>query len=262
MVIANEMNGGLKTVSGPTLKSVGDLAAILSNLNAGDVLFIDEIHRIPRVVEEMLYSAMEDFTLSIITGKDTTARTIDIDLPPFTLVGATTRAGDLSSPLHDRFGIKLIFSYYTDEELSLIIKRTSLVYQTECSEDAISEIASRSRGTPRICNRIFKRVRDFASQLNDGVIDYKVAQEALNAMGIDALGLDEIDGKYLQTLIERFNGGPAGVDALAATIGEEEDTLVDMYEPYLLQIGFINRTIRGRVATKKAYDYFASIANK
>jgi Holliday junction DNA helicase RuvB len=250
------MGGRLKTIAGPSLKNIGDLAAILSTLNGGDVLFIDEIHRIPRQVEEMLYSAMEDFSLSIITGKDTTARTINVTLPPFTLVGATTRAGDLSNPLHDRFGIKLFFDYYNVEDLQLIVERTARVFATPIDDDAIKEIASRSRGTPRICNRIFKRIRDFATYSNNGKINLEVTNQALTAMEIDQYGLDAVDSKYLKNLIERFNGGPAGIDAIAATIGEEEDTITDMYEPFLLQLGFINRTPKGRVVTEKGRLYY------
>ena len=254
-VIAHELNANIKVVSGPALEKPGDLAAILSSLNAGDVLFIDEIHRIPRVVEEVLYSAMEDYTLSVVVGKDSSARTITLDLPPFTLVGATTRAGDLSSPLRDRFGIVLKLEYYSKEEIEQIIRRTSRVYQTPISEDAIKEVATRSRGTPRIANRLFKRIRDFATVVNKGSINCSVALNALDALQVDSLGLDSVDIKYLRGIIERFKGGPVGLEAISAAIGEEVMTLEDVCEPYLLQIGLINRTPRGRIATELAYKH-------
>ena len=254
-VIAYELNANIKVVSGPALEKPGDLAAILSSLNAGDVLFIDEIHRIPRVVEEVLYSAMEDYTLSVVVGKDSSARTITLDLPPFTLVGATTRAGDLSSPLRDRFGIVLKLEYYSKEEIEQIIRRTSRVYQTPISEDAIKEVATRSRGTPRIANRLFKRIRDFATVVNKGSINCSVALNALDALQVDSLGLDSVDIKYLRGIIERFKGGPVGLEAISAAIGEEVMTLEDVCEPYLLQIGLINRTPRGRIATELAYKH-------
>ncbi len=252
-VIANEMHGNIKVVSGPTIEKTGDLAAILSGLEAGDVLFVDEIHRLPRVVEELLYSAMEDYTINVVIGKDAGARSIKLDLPPFTLVGATTRAGDLSAPLRDRFGIVLKLEYYSKEELYQIVKRSSNVFTTPIDEDAAFEIATRSRGTPRIANRLFKRIRDFATIKNDGFISNEVAIESLEALKVDSLGLDSIDINYLQGIIERFHGGPVGLESIASAIGEEVMTLEDVCEPYLLQIGFINRTPRGRVATPKAY---------
>ncbi len=254
-ILANELGTHIKTTSGPSIERSGDLAAILSTLEAGDILFIDEIHRLPKQVEEVLYPAMEDFCLDIVAGKDTTSRSIRIDLPPFTLVGATTRAGDISAPLRDRFGITSKLEYYTNEELEDILKRTAKVYDTKADLDAIREIAKRSRGTPRIANRLFRRVRDFATVLNSGLIDSKIADEALDRLKVDSLGLDSVDIRYLKGIIERFNGGPVGVEAIASAIGEETMTLEDVYEPYLLQIGFINRTPRGRIVTQKAYDH-------
>lgn len=254
-VIANEMHGNIKVVSGPTIEKTGDLAAILSSLEAGDVLFVDEIHRLPRIVEELLYSAMEDYTINVVIGKDAGARSIKLDLPPFTLVGATTRAGDLSAPLRDRFGIVLKLEYYSKEELYQIVKRSSSVFDTPIEEAAALEIATRSRGTPRIANRLFKRIRDFATIKNNGVISSNVALESLEALKVDSLGLDSIDLNYLHGIIERFHGGPVGLESIASAIGEEVMTLEDVCEPYLLQIGFINRTQRGRVATEKAYAH-------
>ncbi len=254
-ILANELGTHIKTTSGPSIERSGDLAAILSTLEAGDILFIDEIHRLPKQVEEVLYPAMEDFCLDIVAGKDTTSRSIRIDLPPFTLVGATTRAGDISAPLRDRFGITSKLEYYTNEELEDILKRTAKVYDTKADLDAIREIAKRSRGTPRIANRLFRRVRDFATVLNSGLIDSKIADEALDRLKVDSLGLDSVDIRYLKGIIERFKGGPVGVEAIASAIGEETMTLEDVYEPYLLQIGFINRTPRGRIVTQKAYDH-------
>ena len=254
-VIANEMHGNIKVVSGPTIEKTGDLAAILSSLEAGDVLFVDEIHRLPRIVEELLYSAMEDYTINVVIGKDAGARSIKLDLPPFTLVGATTRAGDLSAPLRDRFGIVLKLEYYSKEELYQIVKRSSSVFNTPIEEAAALEIATRSRGTPRIANRLFKRIRDFATIKNNGVISSNVALESLEALKVDSLGLDSIDLNYLHGIIERFHGGPVGLESIASAIGEEVMTLEDVCEPYLLQIGFINRTQRGRVATEKAYAH-------
>lgn len=254
-IIATEMDSNIKIVSGPAIERTGDLAAILSSMEPGDVLFIDEIHRLPKIVEEVLYPAMEDFCLDVVVGKDATVRSIRIDLPPFTLVGATTRAGDLSSPLRDRFGIVNKLDYYSIDELSMIVKRTALVLKTEIKDDAVIEIARRSRGTPRIANRLFKRVRDFAQVLKDGVIDYDVTVDALDRLKIDEIGLDEVDVRYLKGIIERFNGGPVGLDAIANSISEEAYTLEDVYEPYLLQIGFINRTTRGRVVTQRAYQH-------
>jgi Holliday junction DNA helicase RuvB len=254
-VIAHEMHGNIKVVNGPSIERSGDLAAILATLSPGDVLFIDEIHRLPRVVEEVLYSAMEDFTLSLVVGKDDGSRAINIDLPPFTLVGATTRVGDLSSPLRDRFGIVNKLEYYSIEELEKIIKRTSKVFNLAIDDDACLEIAKRSRGTPRIANRLYRRVRDFATVKHLKVIDKEIAVSSLNALKVDELGLDDVDLAYLRGIIERFKGGPVGVESIAVAIGEEVTTLEDVYEPYLLQIGMINRTPRGRVATELAYKH-------
>ena len=254
-VIANEMHGNIKVVSGPSIEKTGDLAAVLSQIEEGDVLFIDEIHRLPRIVEEMLYSAMEDYYINVVIGKDAQARSIRLDLPAFTLVGATTRAGDLSAPLRDRFGITLKLEYYNEEELFKIITRTAKVYDTGIEPLAAKELAKRSRGTPRIANRLFRRIRDFATLENDGVITLKIALNALDALQVDSLGLDNVDIKFLNGIIERFKGGPVGLEAVASAIGEEVMTLEDVSEPYLLQIGFINRTPRGRVATEKAYEH-------
>ena len=254
-IIANELGSNIKTASGPAIEKTGDLAAILSTLEPGDVLFIDEIHRIPRYIEEVLYSAMEDFTLDIIVGSDSSSRSIRIDLPPFTLVGATTRTGDLTSPLRDRFGIISKLNYYTVEELTDIAKRTSRVLNTPIEEDAAIELAKRSRGTPRICNRLFKRVRDYALVMGDGVIDKKITTLALDKLKVDELGLDETDYNLLKAIIEKFNGGPVGIDAIASSIGEEVTTIEDVYEPYLLQNGFLKRTSRGRIVTDKAYEH-------
>lgn len=255
MIIANELHKNIKTASGPSIEKTGDLAAILSTLEPGDVLFIDEIHRIPRYIEEILYPAMEDFTLDIVIGNDTGARSIKIDLPPFTLVGATTRAGDLTSPLRDRFGIVCKLKYYTTEELQQIIERTSRVLKMPITKEAALSLATRSRGTPRIANRLFKRVRDFALVANLQEIDLETAIKALDRLKVDTLGLDEIDHQYLESLIQKFNGGPVGVETLASSIGEEVSTLLDVCEPYLLQNGFIKRTPRGRVATMKSYKH-------
>lgn len=252
-ILANEMGTNVKTTSGPTIEKGGDLAAILSQLEPGDVLFIDEIHRLSKAVEEILYPAMEDYCLDIVVGKEASVRSIRLDLPPFTLVGATTRAGDLSAPLRDRFGIISQLSYYKQAELEDIVRRTAKVMNSEIEEAAVKEIALRSRGTPRIANRLFRRVRDFAQVMNDGVISKSIAQHALDRLKVDHLGLDDVDHKYLRGIIERFNGGPVGLEAIAASIGEEALTLEDVYEPYLLQIGFINRTPRGRVVSNKAY---------
>lgn len=258
-IIANEMHGHLRTVSGPAIQKRGDLAAVLSALEPGDILFIDEIHRLNRSIEEILYSAMEDFFLDIVVGKDSgSSRTIRLDLPPFTLVGATTRAGDLSAPLRDRFGISSSMEYYSLKDLSDIITRTSDVFHTRTEPAAVTEIARRSRGTPRIANRLFRRVRDFAQVYNEGIITRDVAVHALDRLQIDAIGLDRIDYKILEGIQYRFNGGPVGMEALASSIGEEAYTLEDMYEPYLLQIGFINRTPRGRIITQKGIDHLAS----
>lgn len=254
-IIANEMGTNIKMATGPAIEKTGDLAAILSSLEPGDVLFIDEIHRIPRFIEETLYSAMEDFTLTIVVGNDSSSRNIKIDLPPFTLVGATTRTGDLTSPLRDRFGIIAKLNYYTTEELTEIIKRTSGVLECPIEEEAAISLAKRSRGTPRIANRLFKRVRDYALVLGNGVIDEKVINIALEKLKVDDLGLDETDYNLLKAIIEKFNGGPVGIDALASSIGEEQTTIEDVYEPYLLQTGFLKRTSRGRIVTDKAYEH-------
>ena len=262
-IIANEMEAKFKSVTAPSITRVGDLAAILSSLEAGDVLFIDEIHRLPKIVEEVLYSAMEDYVIDIVVGKDSTASTIRIDLPPFTLIGATTRCGDISSPLRDRFGIVNQINYYTNEELKDIIVRTSKVYNYEINKEAAYEIARRSRGTPRIANRLFRRVRDFAQFTNNdnSEIELKIAETALSKLNVDNYGLNETDHKYLLTIIEKFKGGPVGLNTIAASIGEEVNTLEDVYEPYLLQEGFIVRTPRGRVATEKAYDHLGCEKN-
>ncbi|HPX32903.1 MAG TPA: Holliday junction branch migration DNA helicase RuvB [Erysipelotrichaceae bacterium] len=254
-IIANEMGTNIKVSSGPAIERTGDLAAILSSLEAGDVLFIDEIHRLPKQVEEVLYPAMEDFVIDVIVGRDSTSRSVRLELPPFTLVGATTRAGDISAPLRDRFGIISKLDYYNHKQLGEIIKRTSRVFQTEIDNQAVNELATRSRGTPRIANRLFRRVRDFAQVLNDGFIDADITKEALNRLKVDKLGLDDVDVRYLKGIIERFKGGPVGIEALASSISEETTTLEDVYEPYLLQIGFIQRTARGRIATEKAYQH-------
>lgn len=254
-IIATEMQGNIKTTSGPAIDKPGDLAAILSTLEAGDVLFIDEIHRLSKTIEEILYPAMEDYCLDIVVGKEASVRNIRIDLPPFTLVGATTRAGDLSAPLRDRFGIVAALEFYTLEELSQIVARTARVMDSAIDDDAVIEIARRSRGTPRIANRLFRRVRDFAQVLNDGIISNEIAKIALDKLKVDTLGLDDVDQKYLKGIIERFNGGPVGLDAIASSIGEETTTLEDVYEPYLLQIGFLMRTPRGRVVSDKAYQH-------
>lgn len=254
-IIANEMGGNIKTTSGPSIERSGDLASILSSLEPGDVLFIDEIHRLPKVVEEVLYPAMEDYCIDVVVGKDASTRSIRLDLPPFTLVGATTRAGDLSAPLRDRFGIINKLEYYTIEELSQIITRSARVMGCTIDEEAVVELAKRSRGTPRIANRLLRRVRDFAQVLNDGNITLEIAKSSLDRLKVDSLGLDDVDHKYLLGIIERYKGGPVGVESIAASIGEEPMTLEDVYEPYLLQIGFINRTPRGRVVTPKAYEH-------
>lgn len=253
-IIAKELGVNIKTASGPSIEKSGDLAAILSTLESGDVLFIDEIHRMPRYIEEILYPAMEDFTLDIIIGSDGNSRNIKIDLPPFTLVGATTRAGDLSSPLRDRFGIVSKLKFYTDEELMQIIKRTSRVLKMNIADDAALELAKRSRGTPRIANRLFKRVRDFALVDKKKIIDLEEMQKALEKLKVDKDGLDEADHQLLKAIIERFNGGPVGIEALASSIGEEVSTIEDVMEPYLLQEGYLKRTTRGRCVTPKAYE--------
>ena len=254
-ILSNEMKVNIRVTSGPSIERSGDLAAILSTLEAGDVLFIDEIHRLPKVVEEVLYPAMEDYAIDVVVGKDASVRSIRLDLPPFTLVGATTRAGDLTAPLRDRFGIVSKLDYYTLAELTKILHRTSKVLDTPLEDSAAIELAKRSRGTPRIANRLFRRVRDFAQIMNHGRIDVEVATHALDRLKVDHLGLDDVDIRYLKGIIERFKGGPVGLEAIASSIQEEAMTLEDVYEPYLLQIGFINRTPRGRVVTAKAYQH-------
>lgn len=255
-IIANELGSSIKTASGPSIEKPGDLAAILSSLEPGDVLFIDEIHRLPRAVEEVLYPAMEDFCLDIVIGKGPQARSVRLDLPPFTLVGATTRAGSLTAPLRDRFGVLCRLEYYNEEQLQNIVVRTAQILQTDLNESAALEIARRSRGTPRIANRLLRRVRDFAQVKGSGDITIDLAQYSLELMQVDRLGLDHIDHKLLKGIIEKFRGGPVGVETIAASIGEESTTIEDVYEPYLLQIGFIQRTPRGRIATSAAYEHF------
>ena len=254
-VIANEMGGNIRVVNGPSIEKSGDLAAILCDLEPGDILFIDEIHRLPRHIEEVLYGAMEDFQLSIMINRDGAAKSLNMALPPFTLVGATTRAGDLSSPLRARFGISAKIDFYTVEEIGKIIERTSKVLGMPIDKNAVELLAKRSRGTPRIANRIYKRVRDFASFEGLSKIDADLANRALDALKIDDLGLDDVDIKYLRAIIDRFQGGPVGLESIASSIGEEITNLEDVYEPYLLMIGLINRTPRGRVATTKAYEH-------
>ena len=254
-IIANELGSNLKTASGPSIEKSGDLAAILSTLEPGDVLFIDEIHRMPRFIEELLYPAMEDFTLDIVVGSDTNTRNIKIDLPPFTLVGATTRAGDLTSPLRDRFGITCKLKYYNEIELQKIIERTSRVLAMPIDSEASLSLAKRSRGTPRIANRLFKRVRDFALVEGLDEINKEITDKALGRLKVDKIGLDETDHQFLLAIIEKFNGGPVGIETIASSIGEEISTIEDVYEPYLLQNGFIKRTPRGRVVTHKAYEH-------
>lgn len=254
-ILSHEMQSNIRVTSGPSIERSGDLAAILSTLEAGDVLFIDEIHRLPKVVEEVLYPAMEDFVIDIVVGKEASVRSIRLDLPPFTLVGATTRAGDLTAPLRDRFGIVSKLEYYSVAELTQILERTSRVMDTPIEPLAIQEIAKRSRGTPRIANRLFRRVRDFAQVMSNGIITPEIADIALDRLKVDNLGLDDLDIRYLKGIIERFKGGPVGLEAIASSIQEEPMTLEDVYEPYLLQIGFINRTARGRVVTPLAYEH-------
>jgi Holliday junction DNA helicase RuvB len=255
-IIANEMGVQLRTTSGPAIEKAGDLAAILSSLQPGDVLFIDEIHRMPKAIEEVLYPAMEDFCLDIVIGKDSGARSVRVELPPFTLVGATTRAGNLSAPLRDRFGVISRLEYYNEGQLKEIVTRTADILKTEIHEDAAIEIARRSRGTPRIANRLLRRVRDFAQVKGDGNTTFEIADYALELMQVDKVGLDQIDRKLLLGIIEKFKGGPVGLDTIAATIGEDSGTIDDVYEPYLLQIGFIQRTPRGRVVTESVYRHF------
>ena len=261
-IIVNEMNFNIRITSGPAIEKPGDLAALLTNLSQGDVLFIDEIHRLNRSVEEILYPAMEDFSLDIIIGKGPSARSIRLDLPKFTLVGATTKAGNISSPLRDRFGIINRLELYNISDLKTIVKRSAGILKIDITEKGAEEIAKRSRGTPRIANRLLKRVRDFAQVSADGTITDEVADMALNNLDIDKLGLDNIDRLMLETIIKKFAGGPVGLEALAASIGEDINTIEDVYEPYLMQIGFINRTPRGRMATKDAYDHLGLIFNE
>lgn len=255
MIIAHEMGTNIKITTGPSIEKTGDLVAILTALEPGDVLFIDEIHRLNKVVEEILYPAMEDFCVDVVIGKEASTRSVRIDLPPFTLVGATTRAGDLSAPLRDRFGIVSKLEYYSEEELTQIINRTSKVYDMEMADEAKTELARRSRGTPRIANRLFRRVRDFAQFYGDDIITKERTIEALERLKVDDLGLDDVDHKYLLGIIHRFKGGPVGLEAIAASIGEEPQTLEDVNEPYLLQIGLIKRTPRGRIVTNEAYRH-------
>ena len=261
-IIANEMGTNIKTASGPSIEKSGDLAAVLSTLEPGDVLFIDEIHRMPKFIEEILYPAMEDFTLDIIIGSDGNSRNIKIDLPPFTLVGATTRAGNISSPLRDRFGIVSKLNYYTDEELKQIIIRTSKVLKMPIDEMAAMELAKRSRKTPRIANRLFKRVRDFTLVAGDKTISLETTKKALNRLKIDEYGLDSLDLEYLDALITKFNGGPVGAGTIATSIGEEVTTVEEVVEPFLLQEGFVKRSQRGRIATEKAYRHLGIAIKK
>ncbi len=254
-IISNEMNSNIKITSGPAIEKPGDLAALLTNLSEFDVLFIDEIHRLNKSVEEILYPALEDYTLDIIIGKGPSARSIRLDLPKFTLIGATTKAGSLTTPLRDRFGIVARLELYTPDQLELIVKRSANILGVSIDEKAANEIARRSRGTPRIANRMLKRVRDYASVLGDGEITLKIAKIALNKLEIDELGLDEIDRKILETIILKYKGGPVGLETLSATIGEEVETIEDVYEPYLMQIGFLSRTPRGRIAMPEAYRH-------
>jgi len=255
-IIANEMDVQFRSTSGPAIERAGDLAAILSSLEPGDVLFIDEIHRLPHAVEEVLYPAMEDFFLDIVIGTGPSARSVRIDLPPFTLVGATTRAGLLSAPLRDRFGVLSRLEYYEAKDLCAIVERTADIFDTSITKDAAAEIARRSRGTPRIANRLLKRIRDISQVRGETEISLETTDLALGMLQVDDVGLDHIDHKLLKGIIEGFQGGPVGLDTIAATIGEESQTIEDVYEPYLLQIGFIQRTPRGRVVTPKAYDHF------
>lgn len=254
-IISKELGVNIKVTSGPMLERPGDLAAILTNLNEHDILFIDEIHRLPRVVEEVLYPAMEDFQLDIVIGQGPNARTLKVNLPRFTLIGATTRTGLLTSPLRDRFGMIMRLEFYSPEELQEIVKRAARILKVEIKEEAAKEIARRSRGTPRIANRLLKRIRDFAEVRGDGIVDLEITRFALQAMDVDHRGLDEMDRRLLRTIIEKYGGGPVGLDTLAASLREDRETIEDVYEPYLLQEGFIERTPRGRVATREAYRH-------
>ncbi|WP_239254079.1 Holliday junction branch migration DNA helicase RuvB [Listeria ilorinensis] len=262
MVIANEMGTNIRTTSGPAIERPGDLATILTALEPGDVLFIDEIHRLSKAIEEILYPAMEDYCLDIVIGAGPTARSVRLDLPPFTLIGATTRAGQLSAPLRDRFGVVDHLEFYQEQELQEIVTRTAGILATEIDEPGALEIARRSRGTPRIANRLLKRVRDFAQVKGNGLVSLEIAQEALTLLRVDPRGLDTIDQKLVKTIIQSFRGGPVGLDTIAASIGEERETIEDMHEPYLLQIGFLQRTPRGRLATDIAYNHFGILNEK
>lgn len=253
-IVSNEMEVSIKITSGPAIERSGDLAAILTSLEPGDVLFIDEIHRLPRVVEEVLYAAMEDYAIDILIGRDAETRSIRIDLPPFTLVGATTRLGELSAPLRERFGVTLRLDFYNLNEIADIIRRTARVYDNKINPKAVIDLAKRSRGTPRIANRLFRRVRDFAEIMSDGIITYEITQTALKKLGIDESGLDLTDKTYLRAIIEKFAGGPVGVEAISAAIFEDVNTIEDVYEPFLLQEGYIQRTARGRIALEKSYQ--------
>jgi Holliday junction DNA helicase RuvB len=261
-IIATEVGVNIKTTSGPAIERTGDLAAILTNLRSHDILFIDEIHRLNRSIEEILYPALEDYALDIIIGKGPGAKSLRLNLPKFTLIGATTRYAMLSPPLRDRFGSVFRLDFYDKEALEKIIERSARILQVEAKEDGLKEIAKRARGTPRVANRLLKRVRDYAQVVADGVITQKVAKEALAKLGIDLIGLDETDHKVLHTIIEKFNGGPVGLDTIAASISEEADTITDVYEPFLMQLGFLERTPRGRMATKLAYEHLGLPFNK
>jgi len=261
-IIATEIGVNIKTTSGPAIERTGDLAAILTNLRKHDILFIDEIHRLNRSVEEILYPALEDYALDIIIGKGPGAKSLRLNLPRFTLIGATTRYAMLSPPLRDRFGSVFRLDFYDTASLEQIIKRSARILQVEAQEDGLKEIAKRARGTPRVANRLLKRVRDYAQVVADGIITQQVAKEALEKLGVDLIGLDEVDHKVLHTIIEKFNGGPVGLDTISASISEEADTITDVYEPFLMQLGFLERTPRGRVATKLAYDHLGLEFNK
>ncbi len=254
-VIANEMGVNIKIISGPTIERTGDLAAILTSLEAGDVLFIDEIHRVPKIVEEVLYSSMEDFVIDIVLGKDSQAKSIRVDLPPFTLVGATTRYGDLTGPLRDRFGLVFKLDFYNVKELEKIALRTAKIYGNNICDEAAHELALRSRGTPRICNRLFRRIRDYADILNNGNVTIDITRMALGKLNIDCEGLDNKDRDYLMTVITKYKGGPVGVDNISAALSEDTQTIEDVYEPFLIKNGYVKRTTRGRVVTEKAYKH-------
>ncbi|OGO86777.1 MAG: Holliday junction DNA helicase RuvB [Clostridiales bacterium GWE2_32_10] len=258
-IIANEMNGNIKITSGPAIEKPGDLASVLTNLSENDILFIDEIHRMNKTIEEVLYPAMEDYALDIIIGKGPSAKSIRLELPRFTLIGATTRIGLLSSPLRDRFGVIHKLEFYDNDELTQIVNRSSKILNVGIDETGAKELAKRSRGTPRIANRLLKRVRDFAQVMHDGIITEEVAKEALTELEIDTVGLDDVDRKLLGCIIEKYSGGPVGLDTLAASIGEDTGTIEDVYEPYLIQLGYIDRTPRGRVATRLAYEHMGVV---